>query len=36
MMSAEPIKAPATIGWLLMGKQLGPSVFKQSKDADFI
>lgn len=31
MMSAEPIKAPATIGWLLMGKKLNISFLNRVK-----
>ena len=32
MMSAEPIKAPATIGWLLMGKKLNLSFLERIKN----
>lgn len=32
MMSAEPIKAPATIGWLLMGKRLNTPFLNRVKD----
>ena len=31
MMSAEPIKAPATIGWLLMGKKLNLAFLNRIK-----
>ena len=31
MMSAEPVKAPATIGWLLMGKKLNTALLTRIK-----